>query len=69
MAAQVHTIGGLSAHADQKDLLDWLDNFKGAPQLYLVHGEEVALNTLREEVRKRYTWPVEIATPGQRVEF
>lgn len=69
VAAQVHTIGGLSAHADQKDLLDWLDNFKGAPQLYLVHGEEVALNTLREEVRKRYTWPVEIATPGQRVEF
>ena len=65
----MHTIGGLSAHADQRDLLDWLEGFKGAPQLYLVHGEAQALTTLREEVRKRYTWPVEIATPGLEVKF
>ena len=69
VAAQVHTIGGLSAHADQKDLLDWLDNFKHAPQVYLVHGEETALTTLQAEIRRRYTYPVEVATPGLQVEF
>lgn len=37
--AQIHTVGGLSAHADQEDLLRWLKGFKSHPKVYLVHGE------------------------------
>ncbi|HEY4644742.1 MAG TPA: MBL fold metallo-hydrolase, partial [Steroidobacteraceae bacterium] len=38
--AQVVTIGGFSAHADQSALLDWLGHLRAAPeQLFLIHGE------------------------------
>ncbi|MGY0399757.1 MAG: MBL fold metallo-hydrolase RNA specificity domain-containing protein [Ostreibacterium sp.] len=37
--AQIHTVGGLSAHADQEDLARWLKGFKTNPRIYLVHGE------------------------------
>lgn len=36
--AQVHTIGGFSAHADQDDLLAFLSS-TGTPKVWLVHGE------------------------------
>lgn len=36
--AQIHTIGGFSAHADQDDLLAFLES-AGQPRVWLVHGE------------------------------
>ena len=36
--AKVHTIGGFSAHADQDDLLAWVDA-TGKAKVWLVHGE------------------------------
>ena len=38
--AQVHTVGGLSAHGDQDDLARWYENLENRPPVYLVHGEE-----------------------------
>lgn len=38
--AKLYTIGGFSAHADQKELLEWLSAFKNNPQVFVVHGEE-----------------------------
>jgi metallo-beta-lactamase family protein len=52
--ATVHTVGGLSAHADQDGLLDWYGNFAGRPPVYLVHGEEKARLALSDELQKRY---------------
>lgn len=40
--ASVHTINGLSAHADQDDLLRWLEG-TGKAHAYLVHGEPPAM--------------------------
>ncbi|MDX1460104.1 MAG: MBL fold metallo-hydrolase [Xanthomonadales bacterium] len=42
LRAQVHTVGGLSAHGDQDDLARWYECFEGRPPVYLVHGEEDA---------------------------
>jgi metallo-beta-lactamase family protein len=67
VAAQVHTIGGLSAHADQHDLLQWLGHFQPLPQTYLVHGEEEALAALQGVIRQRYQHQAQIAQPGQRI--
>jgi len=40
VAAKVFTINGFSAHADQRQLLDWLGNFTNTRmQIFLVHGE------------------------------
>ena len=41
--ASIHTLGGLSAHADQRALLAWLSGFRRPPsQTFVVHGEEAA---------------------------
>ena len=50
--ARIHTINGFSAHADQAELLDWVRGTEDA-QILLVHGEDKALNTLRQELRHR----------------
>ncbi|HNP63432.1 MAG TPA: MBL fold metallo-hydrolase [Woeseiaceae bacterium] len=67
--AQVHTIGGLSAHADQAGLVDWYRNFASRPPVYLVHGEERSQQPLAERLRKELRAPAEIARHGMRVDI
>lgn len=39
--AQVHTLGGFSAHADRDEILDWVSHFKTKGiRIFVVHGEE-----------------------------
>jgi metallo-beta-lactamase family protein len=52
--ARIHTVGGLSAHADQAGLLAWYGNFAARPPVYLVHGEEQARLALEDQLQKRY---------------
>jgi metallo-beta-lactamase family protein len=66
--AQVHTIGGLSAHADQSALLDWYGHFEGPPKLALVHGEARARAVLAEQVQARFGVRSLLPEPGQSVE-
>jgi metallo-beta-lactamase family protein len=44
--AAIHTIGGLSAHADQRALLHWYETFRARPPVALVHGEPEAMDSL-----------------------
>ncbi len=44
--ARVHTVGGLSAHADQAGLVDWYRHFASRPPVALVHGEPDAVDAL-----------------------
>ena len=48
--AQIHTVGGLSAHADQNDLLHWASQFQTKPQFFVVHGEDQAKATLNRRL-------------------
>jgi metallo-beta-lactamase family protein len=66
--AQIHTIGGLSAHADQKDLLAWYGEFANSPPVYLVHGEERAQHALAAKLAAEFAAPVTIAAYGQRIQ-
>ena len=62
--ARVHTIGGLSSHADQAGLLDWYRHFPSRPPVVLVHGEPGALLALSRALKgeqARHAW---IARPG-----
>ena len=55
--AVVEKIEGLSAHADQKDLLRWLSGFKQAPRrTFVVHGEPEASQGLAEAIRSSLGW-------------
>lgn len=65
--AQVHTIGGLSAHTDQAGLLEWYGQFRGTPPLALVHGEDPAREALAAELRRRHGVQATLARPGMRL--
>lgn len=56
--AQVHTVGGLSAHADQQGLVDWYGGFANRPAVALVHGEPRAREPLAERLRSELSAPV-----------
>ena len=66
---QVHTIGGLSAHGDQADLIAWYKAFENKPPLYLVHGERKAQKVLAEKMRKELSAPVSIAEHQQKIKI
>jgi metallo-beta-lactamase family protein len=64
--AEIATIGQLSAHAGKSELLRWLSGFQAAPkQTFLVHGEPVALSSLRDAVTSQFKWPVTIPAHQQ----
>jgi metallo-beta-lactamase family protein len=65
--AQIHTLGGFSAHAGQSQLLDWAANFKSRPELYLVHGEREKMLALQTALRARLNWEAIIPEAGARI--
>lgn len=69
--ADIYTIGGLSAHADQGGLLAWLQRFRNPPrQTYVVHGEAQTARAFAETVRQRLGWTdVSVPQYGDTVEF
>ena len=68
VGATIHTVGGLSAHADQDELIQWYKGFNHAPPLYLVHGEPESQAALQEKLQLELPGrPIHIAQRGQRV--
>ena len=62
--ADIFTIGGLSAHADQAALLGWLGAFRKPPQkTFIVHGELETANLFADIVRDRLGW-ANVAVPA-----
>src|SRR5207253_10984480 len=55
--ATVVTLDGFSAHADRDEILRWLAGFQRAPlQVYVVHGEPQASDSLAATLRARLGW-------------
>jgi metallo-beta-lactamase family protein len=66
--AQVATIDGLSAHADQSEILRWLGGFRRAPRmLYVVHAEPTPAAALAARIRSELGWNVGVAIDGATV--
>ncbi|HEX9190671.1 MAG TPA: MBL fold metallo-hydrolase RNA specificity domain-containing protein, partial [Candidatus Deferrimicrobiaceae bacterium] len=65
VAADVYTIGGLSAHADREDLLAWAGRFEAPPATVLVaHGEESVSLDFAGTLREKLGWNAEVPVPG-----
>jgi metallo-beta-lactamase family protein len=63
--AHVHTLGGFSAHADQKGLLEWLSQFKNPNlRVFVNHGEEKVSMVLSEIIHQKLK--LEAAVPQWR---
>ncbi len=59
--AHVAHINGLSGHADQAGLLDWLSHLQTPPRhIFLAHGEEPASECLSGLIREKWGWKVSI---------
>src|SRR5690606_6899425 len=62
--AQIHTLGGFSAHAGQRQLLDWAAAFETDPRFFLVHGEPEALKALAEVLWREHQIEATVAVRG-----
>ncbi|MFO8191284.1 MAG: MBL fold metallo-hydrolase [Bacillota bacterium] len=68
--ARIEDNQAYSAHADQKDILNWLDHFKKKPKtLFIVHGEEDAQETLAHLIQKKLAIETFIPDWRDRVEL
>lgn len=66
--ARVAEISGLSAHADQKELLQWLGQFITCkPKVLLVHGEPSAQESFRVKVQDEFGLDVQIPKQNQQI--
>ncbi len=62
--ARIYTIGGFSAHGDQKVLLDWHQRTGNPERTFLVHGEEEAMATFASLLEN-----TRVEMPGLHEEF
>ena len=55
--AKIEHLESLSAHADQRELLQWLKEIKNIPEgVFLIHGEPSSLDTFKVKIRDTYGW-------------
>jgi metallo-beta-lactamase family protein len=69
VAAKVHTVGGFSAHADQRGLAAWYGGFENAPPVWLVHGEDEPRARLAEKLAALGRGKVSIPVAGEQIEL
>ncbi|QBB71446.1 MBL fold metallo-hydrolase [Pseudolysobacter antarcticus] len=62
--AQIHTVGGLSAHADQQSLVEWYAASPNHPPVALVHGEDSARNAFSTLLHDRFGTTVTLPQSG-----
>jgi len=66
--AEVAVMNGLSAHADESELLDWIGSAPRRPQrVFLVHGEPREADALRKAMEERQGLDVTVAQDGMSV--
>ena len=67
---RMERIGGFSAHADWKEILQWLAGMPSAPRrTFLTHGEPTPANAMAGHIRERFGWAVEVPQYGARFEL
>lgn len=61
--AKIYQIDGLSAHADQTELIEWAEGFIDKPKMtFIVHGEEKSSEILAMKLREELGWKTIVPT-------
>jgi len=63
--AGIHTLGGFSAHADQRELLEWISCFRKSPEIFIVHGEEKVSLELQVLIQERFACKTHVPYKGE----
>ena len=70
VSATIESIEGLSGHADQNELINWLAEIKNKPQhIFIVHAEKEGAEALRDKIKQLYQWNAEIPTLNESKEI
>jgi len=68
--AKICEIETLSAHGDQKDLINWLSELENKPKkVFLVHGENEPADELRIKIHEKYGFDCAVPMMGQEFEL
>ena len=67
--AQIHTVGGLSAHADQNGLLRWIGSFTSNPQVFVVHGDLDVRESFSELLEDQLQLRSQVAHTGDKIDL
>ena len=69
MRASIETMGGLSGHAGQSDLMQWFDSMASSrPRVILTHGEDKARSTLGRLIADRHQLRAEFPRLGETID-
>lgn len=64
--AKTINIGGLSAHADQRELINWLNKISNKPEeIFIIHGEKDGAEGLKNKIKEVYNWNCQIPQLNQ----
>jgi len=67
--AQIQTINGFSAHADQDDLIEWIGSCKELKNLYLIHGEMDKMELFGKKIKEKLNYDATIMKYGVSVDI
>jgi metallo-beta-lactamase family protein len=68
--AEVVSLDGFSAHADQNEILAWVARMQPAPRrIFLVHGEEGPAEVLAERLKERIHAEVRVPRAGEQFDL
>ena len=68
--AKIENVEGLSAHADNKGLIDWMSKLKKNPErIFIIHGEPQSADALRVKIKDVYGWDSEIPFLNEIIEI
>ncbi len=65
--AKIHTINGFSAHADQKELLEWMNEFDNLDRIFLIHGEYEKQVVFKSVIRNFFNKKAHIVDMGEKI--
>lgn len=68
--AQVAQLSSLSAHADQKQLLDWLSAIQSQPgSVFVIHGEPASAHAFKLKLESRFKWKTIVPQMGDVIDL
>lgn len=68
--AKIELIEGLSAHADQQELVSWLSKLPNCPEeIFIVHGEHNGATGLKKKIKEIYGWNAAVPKLNQEFEM
>ena len=68
--ANIENIEGLSGHADQNGLIEWMGKLAHQPEkIFIIHAENEAAKGLQQKIKEAYNWDAEIPALNDHVEI